>query len=178
MPIFWRLRFFIQELNFLSSRISEQSLFCDMIFEILFIFKFFVERIMNSGKFHCVFLRSIFFISQTATFTPFFTQIPDTSNFSLFSFSPERNENSSRNLKASKANFLFLKKKLVASAYAVYQNYGHKYPNLSHWCLIWLIGRKLLKYQWRRMQRLKTLMRPSTKSKHFFSYLQRKVLDF
>ena len=83
---------------------------------------------MNSENFHCYFLRLIFFIPQSATFTPFFTPIPATSHFSLFGFSPEKEfwELIKKTHQEFFRNFtdfyrLFLKKKLLLSAYAVYK---------------------------------------------------------
>ena len=72
----------------------------------------------------------IFFIPQSTTFTPFFTPIPATWHFSLFGFSPENKENSSRVFKAPITDFLLLKKKLLSSPYVVCKNYDHKYLNL------------------------------------------------
>ena len=106
MPMPWILWFSLQGLDFLFSTFSKQSVLY-MIFEILSFFKFFVVRIMNFKNFHCVsFLRSIFFIPESATFNPFFTLIPATSKFSLFGFGPKKQKNSSRILKVSVTDFL------------------------------------------------------------------------
>ena len=70
---------------------------------------------MKSENFHCIFLRSIFFIPQSATFTPFFTPIPATSHFSLFVFSPEKTKSKAFSISIVTRNpFLF--KILVVSS--------------------------------------------------------------
>ena len=81
-----------------------------MIFQILFQFLLFF------------FLRSMFFIPQSATFTTFFTPIPAFSHFSLVGIIPEKKENSPRILKVSITDFLFLKKKVLSFPYAKIKN--------------------------------------------------------
>ena len=67
---------------------------------------------MNSNNFYSVFLRLIFFIPQSATFTPFFTQIQATSQFSLLGFTSEKKQRTEllKNCEDLSNNFFDLKK--------------------------------------------------------------------
>ena len=111
----------------------------------IFIFRCFVIRIMNSEKF---FVRFLVFITQSTTFTPFFTPCPAVSHFTSFEIGPEKEENWSWSLNISKADFMFLKKKCYHLRMLYTKNYDHKYLDLQHHCLIWFTQKRLLKQKW------------------------------
>ena len=83
-------------------------------------------------------IRSIHSIPQSANLTPFRAPKPTISHLPLLGLSPENLEKTSTVLINSITDFLFLRKNVVSSAYAVYKNVFPKIlrPLIFAFCMI------------------------------------------
>ena len=154
--MFRRLWFFLQEISFSSSKFKEQSLLFEYKFWNSFYFHIFCCKNNEIREFSLVFSgQYLLLIRQSVIFTPFFTPIPATSNFSSFGFSSEKKL--TKNFEVLCNKFFALKASIICS-YCVWKYYKPLillFDLIKTKDVIFLLKRmKLLKQEWRGMQRL------------------------